>query len=55
MSCEELHAVLHLVLQAGNILNAVSEKKKHSVYINWTRNKQGEMDGGWKKKEERMV
>lgn len=25
MCCEELHAVLHLVLQAGNILNAVSE------------------------------
>lgn len=25
MCCEELHAVLHLVLQAGNILNAVSK------------------------------
>lgn len=25
MLCEELHAVLHLVLQAGNILNAVSQ------------------------------
>lgn len=24
MSCEELHAILHLVLQAGNIMNAVS-------------------------------
>lgn len=28
MCCEELHAVLHLVLQAGNLLNAVSRKKK---------------------------
>lgn len=27
MCCEELHAVLHLVLQAGNLLNAVSRKK----------------------------
>lgn len=43
MCCEELHAVLHLVLQAGNILNAVSEtgcvqeqqrgKHKHSVSL----------------------
>lgn len=24
MRCEELHAILHLVLQAGNIMNAVS-------------------------------
>lgn len=24
MTCEELHAILHLVLQAGNIMNAVS-------------------------------
>lgn len=24
MSCEELHSILHLVLQAGNIMNAVS-------------------------------
>lgn len=24
MNCEELHAILHLVLQAGNIMNAVS-------------------------------
>ena len=28
MSCEELHAVLHLVLQAGNILNAVSDANR---------------------------
>lgn len=27
MCCDELHAVLHLVLQAGNILNAVSGGK----------------------------
>lgn len=25
LGCQELHAVLHLVLQAGNILNAVSD------------------------------
>ena len=25
MSCEELHSILHLVLQAGNIMNAVSK------------------------------
>lgn len=24
MNCEGLHAILHLVLQAGNIMNAVS-------------------------------
>lgn len=24
MCCEELHSILHLVLQAGNIMNAVS-------------------------------
>lgn len=31
MSCEELHAILHLVLQAGNIMNAVSPKV-HLLY-----------------------
>lgn len=34
MCCEELHAVLHLVLQAGNLLNAVSRKKKTLYSIN---------------------
>ena len=28
MSCEELHSILHLVLQAGNIMNAVSKVQK---------------------------
>lgn len=28
MSCEELHSILHLVLQAGNIMNAVSKVPK---------------------------
>lgn len=30
MSCEELHAILHLVLQAGNIMNAV---RAHIMFI----------------------
>lgn len=29
MSCEELHSILHLVLQAGNIMNAVSKIQKN--------------------------
>lgn len=29
MSCEELHSILHLVLQAGNIMNAVSKVQKN--------------------------
>lgn len=34
MSCEELHAILHLVLQAGNIMNAVSPAVTATWYTN---------------------
>lgn len=34
MSCEELHAILHLVLQAGNIMNAVRASRVTFVYAN---------------------
>lgn len=35
MMCEELHAVLHLVLQAGNILNAVSWANPSPFISQW--------------------
>lgn len=34
MSCEELHAILHLVLQAGNIMNAVRASQVVFAYAN---------------------
>lgn len=54
MCCEELHAVLHLVLQAGNLLNAVSRKKnivQHQWIIRWGRKKW--IDGGRRKRNTR--
>uniref|UniRef100_A0A672YBF7 FH2 domain containing 1 n=1 Tax=Sphaeramia orbicularis TaxID=375764 RepID=A0A672YBF7_9TELE len=37
MSCEELHAILHLVLQAGNIMNAVSHIHVFCPHLGVTR------------------
>lgn len=34
MTCEELHAILHLVLQAGNIMNQV-RATTHYLFLTW--------------------
>jgi len=33
MTCEELHSILHLVLQAGNIMNAVSDNQNGDGWL----------------------